>query len=258
MSSAPGLPSMKVTMAEGTTPGLRGKGKRSREPASYVDYKEPRKLHGDASPPLLSSFDDPICEVVQDMREQRMSLCQSLRQYVFVHAAVIEGALMIADEEREEAKRRGAAAVSQRPIRSLPGSALGHRGSSEELLRRPTSSAMSSTQRPPSTNTQTPRPTLRQMDHSDTSSSATASTGTGKRGASPTELRKEDKRGEVRLSKRPSLKRKAPTLAAEDMLLEHPHPRPLHRPPSTGTRLAQVPQGVPSSPSRSSGAHPPP
>jgi hypothetical protein len=35
------------------------------------------------------------------MREQRMSLCQSLRQYVFVHAAVIEGVLMIVDDERE-------------------------------------------------------------------------------------------------------------------------------------------------------------
>ena len=29
-----------------------------------------------------------------------MSLCQSLRQYVFVHRAIIEGALMIVDEEK--------------------------------------------------------------------------------------------------------------------------------------------------------------
>jgi tyrosine-protein phosphatase 2/3 len=46
-------------------------------------------------------FKEPISQVVQDIREQRMSLCQSLRQYVFVHAAIIEGALLIADEERE-------------------------------------------------------------------------------------------------------------------------------------------------------------
>ena len=30
-----------------------------------------------------------------------MSLCQSLRQYVFVHRAIIEGSLKIVDEERE-------------------------------------------------------------------------------------------------------------------------------------------------------------
>jgi len=34
-----------------------------------------------------------------------MSLCQSLRQYVFVHAALIEGALMIVDEEREASEK---------------------------------------------------------------------------------------------------------------------------------------------------------
>jgi protein tyrosine phosphatase len=65
------------------------------------DYKEPRRLHEDYSPLALTTFDDPIWEVVQDMREQRMSLCQSLRQYVFVHAAIIEGALMVLDQEKE-------------------------------------------------------------------------------------------------------------------------------------------------------------
>ncbi|KAL4069294.1 hypothetical protein J3A83DRAFT_4250288 [Scleroderma citrinum] len=66
-----------------------------------IDYKLPRPLHTEVSPPLLSSYRNPIWTVVQDMREQRMSLCQSLRQYVFVHAAVIEGALQIVDEEWE-------------------------------------------------------------------------------------------------------------------------------------------------------------
>ncbi|KIY45293.1 hypothetical protein FISHEDRAFT_28133, partial [Fistulina hepatica ATCC 64428] len=60
---------------------------------SGVGFKSPRALHSDLSPKVLSEFQDPILEVIQDMREQRMSLCQSLRQYVFVHAAVIEGAL---------------------------------------------------------------------------------------------------------------------------------------------------------------------
>ncbi|KAI0770943.1 hypothetical protein BD413DRAFT_613474 [Trametes elegans] len=63
--------------------------------------KEPRKLHDDSSPPLLSTYDEPIKRVIEDMREQRMSLCQSLRQYVFVHRAIIEGALMIVDEEKK-------------------------------------------------------------------------------------------------------------------------------------------------------------
>lgn len=69
--------------------------------SATLEYKAPRQLHTDLSPPLLSSYQNPIWEVIQDMREQRMSLCQSLRQYVFVHAAVVEGALQIVDEERE-------------------------------------------------------------------------------------------------------------------------------------------------------------
>ena len=35
------------------------------------------------------------------MREQRMSLCQTLRQYVFVHLAILEGSLDIVDELNE-------------------------------------------------------------------------------------------------------------------------------------------------------------
>jgi hypothetical protein len=33
-----------------------------------------------------------------------MSLCQSFRQYFFVHSAIIEGSLMIVDQEREREK----------------------------------------------------------------------------------------------------------------------------------------------------------
>lgn len=66
------------------------------------DYLHPRRLHGDASPPLLSTYDEPVRRVIEDMREQRMSLCQSLRQYVFVHRAIIEGALDIIDEEKRQ------------------------------------------------------------------------------------------------------------------------------------------------------------
>ena len=37
-----------------------------------------------------------------------MSLCQSLRQYVFVHRAIIEGSLKIVDEEREREREKEA------------------------------------------------------------------------------------------------------------------------------------------------------
>ncbi|KAJ7674457.1 hypothetical protein B0H17DRAFT_1140585 [Mycena rosella] len=128
----------------------------------HVDYMEPRALYGRGvgGPVRLSSFEDPIWEVLQDMREQRMSLCQSLRQYVFVHAAIIEGALMVVDEERA---RAGAAWRVPRP----------------------------------------PRPTLFLVPSDESTTSST-----GKRLASPTELPKEDTKGEIVLSKRPSIKRK--------------------------------------------------
>lgn len=131
--------------------------------AAIVDYKEPRPLHKDFSPPALSTYEEPVWQVVQDMREQRMSLCQSLRQYVFVHAALIEGALMIVDDERPGGLGKG----SPRPIRPKNNVGAGGSGS--------TASQVSSS---------------------------------GKRGASPTELLKKDKAGEVSMSKRPSVKRK--------------------------------------------------
>jgi len=41
---------------------------------------------------------DPIRQVLEDMREQRMSLCQSLNQYVFCHRAICEGAIDLAEQ----------------------------------------------------------------------------------------------------------------------------------------------------------------
>lgn len=66
-----------------------------------IYFKVPRKLHQTDSLPLLSTLCEPIREVLEDMREQRMSLCQSLRQYIFVHRVILEGALEIVDEEKE-------------------------------------------------------------------------------------------------------------------------------------------------------------
>ncbi|KNZ78204.1 Receptor-type tyrosine-protein phosphatase zeta [Termitomyces sp. J132] len=139
-----------------------------------VDYKEPRALHAFLKTPVaLSTFDEPIWEVVQDMREQRMSLCHSLRQYVFMHQVVIEGALRIVDEERVRSK-------------SMPGQPF-----SPQL-----SLSLSASNSPSS------------AGGISSDSSSPASSSTMKRGASPTELMKEGKKGEPLLSKRPSMKRK--------------------------------------------------
>lgn len=71
-----------------------------------IYFKVPRKLHQTNSLPLLSTLREPIREVLEDIREQRMSLCQSLRQYVFVHRVILEGALEIVDEEKEFLRRQ--------------------------------------------------------------------------------------------------------------------------------------------------------
>lgn len=144
------------------------------------DYKEPRPLHKDITPLNLTSFEDPIWEVVQDMREQRMSLCQTLRQYVFVHAAIIEGALMVLDDEKMV--KNGLAMPVPR--------------------------------------TTSPAYSLQSVVPSDTASL----TASNKRGASPTELLKENKAGEVMLSKRPSVKRKQ---AKEDDIIANGRYRPV-------------------------------
>lgn len=146
--------------SESPEPGEQPKPEMRHLAGTSFDYVVPRNLHGDDSPPLLSSLEEPIREILEDMREQRMSLCQSLRQYVFVHNAIIEGALQIADEER---RRAG--------INDLNLS-CGMQSESVESI-----------------------------------ASQSSSQTTGKRGASPTELPKEDKKGDVALAKRPSIKR---------------------------------------------------
>ena len=159
------------------------------------DYTTPRRLHDDRhSPILLSTLDEPIHRVIEDMREQRMSLCQSLRQYVFVHRAVIEGVLMLIDDERklygrtwkdtdlEDLSKLVSARLPTAPAEtSESGDAGGSRLSGG--LRGGSSGAEES------------------------KSSMGVPSSQGKRRASPTELPKEDRRGDMRMSKRPSIKR---------------------------------------------------
>lgn len=158
---------------------------------AVIDYKLPRQLHQDLSPAPLMSHTNPIWTVVQDMREQRMSLCQSLRQYVFVHAAVIEGALMIMDEERE-----------------LWGECTGSEGSPELTpSRNPDNMEILSIRRTQGSRTCSfpvvdipSSASGSQMHHTSSSPSK------WKRGPSPTELLREDKSGTISFAKRPSIK----------------------------------------------------
>ncbi|KAF8060941.1 hypothetical protein FPV67DRAFT_1631903 [Lyophyllum atratum] len=187
--TAPGAP--ELSRAEPSPPPLtyardpRVSSSFPERPATTVDYKEPRALHGAREAPVaLSAFEEPIWEVLQDMREQRMSLCQSLRQYVFVHAAIIEGALWVVDEEREKESRENAGLVSS-PMRGVSRPSL-----------------------PPLSLPPVPQIHAFNSTSSGVMSDSGSTSSTGKRGASPTELLKEGKKGEVLLSKRPSIKRR--------------------------------------------------
>ncbi|KAI0271598.1 hypothetical protein BC834DRAFT_841188 [Gloeopeniophorella convolvens] len=176
------------------------------------DYTEPRRLHDNRhSPPLLSTLDEPIHRVIEDMREQRMSLCQSLRQYVFVHRAVIEGVLMLVDEERvmygaawkdtgaEDAKKAGAVRFPTQPAAATGTS---ESGSIDSAAGTSGSAAAGSF-----TGTSLSRRGSRSKNKS-SGDRGSLSPSKGKRRASPTELPKEDKRGDARMSKRPSIKRR--------------------------------------------------
>lgn len=109
-----------------------------------------------------------------------MSLCQSLRQYVFVHNAIIEGSLLVVDQEKERFGLHGINLAELTPPELEP------------LLR---GGFMS--------------PDSFDKDESSRVGDKQIQTQitTGKRGASPTELLKKDKMGEVALAKRPSVKR---------------------------------------------------
>jgi hypothetical protein len=154
---------------------------------------------------LLSTLDEPIHRVIEDMREQRMSLCQSLRQYVFVHRAVIEGVLMSVDEERtvhgkpwkDNELEELTKSVSERFPIDLTREAASSESGSIEWAANAVMSA-EGTSGPACSITSSSEGSKSYMEVSPTM---------GKRRASPTELPKEDKRGDMRMSKRPIIKR---------------------------------------------------
>lgn len=89
--------SFPVSVESSRSPSPAKDAEQVQNPTTF-DYTEPRRLHDNASPEPLSSYNEPVRCLLEDMREQRMSLCQSLRQYVFVHRMIVEGALDIVDE----------------------------------------------------------------------------------------------------------------------------------------------------------------
>jgi hypothetical protein len=169
------------------------------------DYTRPRQLHDHRhSPVLLSTLDEPIHRVIEDMREQRMSLCQSLRQYVFVHRAVIEGVLMLIDEEStaygktwkdNDLEDLSKSIAAHFPIFTTKQTATSESGSFE------------SSNEPATSFGSAPGTSGSGISGSDgTKCSMEVSPIHGKRRASPTELPKQDKKGDARMSKRPSIK----------------------------------------------------
>ncbi|KAF8139849.1 hypothetical protein EV363DRAFT_1205874, partial [Boletus edulis] len=214
-----------------TASGVLGSSEQDQHAADHpvIDYKLPRELHSDLSPPPISSFTEPICAVIQDMREQRMSLCQSLRQYVFVHAAIIEGALRIVDEERElwgysgtsddASSAEGEPRATIREDGRWPWDSEAEAWASrvDVVAMMPKPEHCSILQRSRSLHTMTQPPNAWGLKGHNkcslslgptSSSSSVSSPSKGKRAPSPTELLREDKTGALTLNKRPSIRRK--------------------------------------------------
>jgi len=61
------------------------------------------------TPSPITDMPEPVKNVLENMRIQRMSLCQSLRQYAFVYRSVIYGYLDMLDEETQAAEEAQAA-----------------------------------------------------------------------------------------------------------------------------------------------------
>ncbi|KIO25744.1 hypothetical protein M407DRAFT_24903 [Tulasnella calospora MUT 4182] len=158
-------------------------------------------------PSPIGELDEPVRHVLEGIREQRMSMCQSLRQYVFVHQAILEGALQIVDEVKADLEYGRTVEVSAEASGASPFTQAAGKLPPPKII----PSLLSGVPVPPPP--PPPPPPLRLGSLSvDTPSRLTAFT-TGsvlgnKRLASPTELQRIDAQGASHtIHKRPSLKR---------------------------------------------------
>ncbi|WVF71381.1 hypothetical protein IAT40_006185 [Kwoniella sp. CBS 6097] len=170
------------------------------------------------TPSPITEMENPVSEVLEGMRVQRMSLVQSLRQYLFVHRAIFTNYLRMLDEERRVDPSIGFST-------GTASSSVAGNGNSSSSVQPSPSPVHSSSGTGAGTNSSS-IPTIA------SGSTASASTGTGtsaddddgahaKRRASPTELEIETERSLAAaggvlgvsgvkgsgLSKRPSFKK---------------------------------------------------
>ncbi|WVQ99484.1 hypothetical protein IAU59_006619 [Kwoniella sp. CBS 9459] len=86
------------------------------------------------TPSPITEMANPVPAVLEGMRVQRMSLVQSLRQYLFVHRAIITNYLHMLDEERQVDPSIGIGSSSVRPspspVHSSSGTGTGTNSSS--------------------------------------------------------------------------------------------------------------------------------
>ncbi|WVR06810.1 hypothetical protein IAU60_003846 [Kwoniella sp. DSM 27419] len=123
--------SISTTISDETWEGTRRPSLASTGPSAELLPAEARKkTSGDPSPMTksdarhrtpspVSQLDNPVPSVLEGMRVQRMSLVQSLRQYLFVHRAIIHNYVHMLDEFRASGELNGIKSARSRAS-SLP------------------------------------------------------------------------------------------------------------------------------------------
>ncbi|KIR59658.1 protein-tyrosine-phosphatase [Cryptococcus bacillisporus CA1873] len=157
-------------------------------------------------PSPLSAMRDPVSCVLEGMRVQRMSLVQTLRQYLFVHRAIIYHYLHMLDHDQAKERPNPSPLQKHAPSfgSSVSGSAIGSLGSLGSFGSIPTTNSASGGSYTDSLSTNS---------HGDLTKGSTDEDSHTKRRASPTELHPDvvlGGEGGSELSKRPSFKKMKP------------------------------------------------